>query len=836
MRVVLHHRALWTGTATAVLLAALAIGRLGAQERAIVIRADRLYTVTRGTLEHATVVVQGGRITAVGTDVAVPPGAEEHRAAVVMPGMIDAHTHMSLRRIRSGAGGPVTAEWKAVEHLVTDDPIIPIAVSGGLTTVITRPGSSIVSSGQAVAMKLRGPGKGPRVIKPYVDLKMAIRPLVDLRPGESPATVMGWYAIASDHFRRAQDYVAAQRAFAAGTRAQAPARDERLEAFAAVLRGEVMVHVHSHYPSEITTVLDLAREFGFLQQLAFGHASESYPVATEMARATDGKAVAVIGPVFIVKFHGDERPHNIIKELMAAGVPASVQTDKGDEQLRSFREYGAMLVRHGLSEQQAIEALTINGAKAMMLADQVGSLEVGKDADMVLLDGPPFDLQTDRVEKVFVDGVIEYARTAPLQTATPTEVGPFTRLGALPTADERRFALTNATLFTVSHGVVRRGTLVVHDGKITGAGEGVAVPAGVRTFDLGGRVVLPGWVTGRAFANEWVGDLKYQVQNDEVIEPVMPEMRARFAIDPWFPSFDVLREIGITSQNITPGHVNLVGGSGAFIKTRGMDRNAMLRKEPTCVVLSLTPDALAYWGRNTQVPVTLASADAMIRSSLQAAQRYAAQGVSRPYSQRLEAWLPALEGRIPVVVQADSAAEIDTALKLAADFQLRLIVSGGREAHRRAPVLAAAKAGVILGDGASDLEAIRGASRGFSEQSAAILNRAGVTVSFFGASGSRRGMTTGRLGGEPALNAAWVFRNGAPEEAALQMFTLNAATLFGLGDRVGSLDVGKDADFMVLEGHPFDYRVLPQLVVIDGQVVHRAAGALTAPATATGRQ
>jgi hypothetical protein len=81
------------------------------------------------------------------------------------------------------------------------------------------------------------------------------------------------------------------------------------------------------------------------------------------------------------------------------------------------------------------------------------------------------------------------------------------------------------------------------------------------------------------------------------------------------------------------------------------------------------------------------------------------------------------------------------------------------------------------------------------------------------------GVTTGRLGGEPALNAAWVFRNGVPEEEALKMRTLYPAEMFDLGDRIGSLDAGEDADFMVLEGHPFDYRALPQMVVIDGEVV-----------------
>ena len=83
-------------------------------------------------------------------------------------------------------------------------------------------------------------------------------------------------------------------------------------------------------------------------------------------------------------------------------------------------------------------------------------------------------------------------------------------------------------------------------------------------------------------------------------------------------------------------------------------------------------------------------------------------------------------------------------------------------------------------------------------------------------------MPTGRLGGEPALNAAWVFRNGGSEEEALRMVTLNAAEMLGVADQVGSLDVGKDADFMILEGHPLDYRVLPQMVFVDGrQVVNK---------------
>ena len=158
-------------------------------------------------------------------------------------------------------------------------------------------------------------------------------------------------------------------------------------------------------------------------------------------------------------------------------------------------------------------------------------------------------------------------------------------------------------------------------------------------------------------------------------------------------------------------------------------------------------------------------------------------------------------------------------MRLAEEFGLRLIVSGAVQAHRLAPELARAGVGVILGDTASRLEAIRGGGEGYDVRAPAILTEAGVTVSFYGPSGSRRGMPTGRLGGEPALNAAWAFRHGVSEEDALKMFTLNAAEMMGMDAHLGSLDVGKDADLLVFEGHPFDYRVLPSLVYIDGKLV-----------------
>ena len=785
--------------------------------RPVLIRAATIHTVTNGTIRNGEILIRDGIIAAVGTNVTAPPDAQLYEAEVVIPGMIDAHAHLALDRSgRSRIPGPVTAEWKAVEHLDLHDPMIQVALSGGVTSVITRSGSGIISSGQSVALKMKSTPGPDMILKPYVDLKMAVRPLINLRPGETPQTVMGWYATADDHFRRAKQYLDRQNAHAAG-QGPAPVPDERLEAFAAVIRGDVMVHAHSHYPSEVMMVLRLARKYGFIDRLALAHAEEVFPL-TELLAGT--KIIPVIGPMMIVQYYNDPEPRNLLEELLDAGVNASIQTDMSQQHFKDFREYGAFLARHGLTDQQALEVMTINGARAMMLDDRVGSIEPGKDADLVLLDGHFLDLAADRIQRVFVDGRLEYERTRVPQPDRPRAVGPFAPLvNEVGPDDDGTFAITGAHVFTISHGTIENGTLVVEDGKFTRVEAGATPPPGVPVINAGGRVVMPGTILARAFPNDWIGDLKWQVQNDEITEPVVPEMNALYAVDPWFPSYRVNTTVGVTAIHVTPGTRNLIGGNGVVVKTPGIDFEKMVRREPSSMVFALTASARREWTDETGAPMTLQRASAMIRESLDAARQYAATGgPNREYDPRREALLPVLRRDVPAIMHADRLPEIEEALSIAEDFGLRLVVSGGVEAHKLADRLAAAGSGVILGNSGSYASDIRGGGDGWSVEGPAILNRAGVKVAFFGPGASRRASPIGRLGGEPILNAAWAFRNGVPEVDALRMATLNAAEMVGMDDRVGSIEVGKDADFVVLEGHPFDYRVVPVMVFVDGRL------------------
>ena len=786
-----------------------------AQSEPVVIRAGTIHTATNGTIQDGEILIRDGVIEAVGASVDAPAGARVYEAEVVVPGLIDAHAHMALdRSSRTRIPGPVTAEWKAVEHLDLEDPMIQVALSGGVTSLITRSGSGIISSGQSVALKMKSTPGPDMIFKPYVDLKMAVRPLINLRPGETPQTVMGWYATADDYFRRAQAYVAEQDAHAAGE-GPAPERDERLEAFAAVLRGEVMVHAHSHYPSEVMMVFRLARKYGFFDRLALAHAEEIFPL-TELLVGT--KIVPVIGPMMIVQYYNDPEPLNLLKDLLDAGVYASIQTDMSNQHFRDFPRVrgvpGAPRPDRPAGARGDDHQRGAGDDARRPRGEHRGGEGCGPGAARRTLPGPDRGPCGAGV-RGWRAGVRARPGGATRAAAQRGALQPGERRG-----HRRRRGLRHHRGARVHR--ERRGDRERYPGgrgRPVHAGGGGSGPACGRSgHGCGGRVVMPGTVIARAFANDWIGDLKWQVQNDEITAPVVPEMNALYAVDPWFPSYRVNTTIGVTAIHVTPGTRNLAGGNGVVVKTPGIDFEKMVRREPASMVFALTAAALREWTDDSGAPLTLAGASAMIREALDAASAYAQAGETREYDARMEALLPLLRREVPAMIHADRVAEIEEAMSIAEDYGLRLVVTGGVEAHRLADRLAAADVGVILGNSGSYASDIRGGGDGWTVEGPAILNRAGVKVAFYGPGASRRASPIGRLGGEPILNSAWAFRNGVPEVDALRMATLNAAEMLDMDDRIGSIEVGKDADFVILEGHPFDYRVVPGWVFVDGKL------------------
>jgi len=373
-------------------------------------------TVTGGTISRGDIILRGGRIEAVGAGLEPPGDAViiEASGRIITPGLIDSHSHLGtgvtlLKSEENDGSGPSVPHMRILDSMHPDG-IVPHsgsyrdAVAEGVTTVISRPGSGNVIGGQSLAIKLRGGTIDDMVLKTPADMKMAMGK--KRYPGTS--TRMGVAQVVRKAMRDAAEYGETwdryEKKKAADPEARPPERDLTNEAMLLVLKRELPVHIHCSPVADILTAVRLGDEFGFLK-LSLAHGDESWKVADELARRG---IVVVVGPEIIVY---DERgnPINLPRYLVEHGVEVNIMTDTDIVQQEFLRHQAAVAIRHGLDPEEALKAITINPAKLIGAEKSIGSLEPGKDADLVVFDGDPFDFQTG-VEKVFIDGKIVYAR------------------------------------------------------------------------------------------------------------------------------------------------------------------------------------------------------------------------------------------------------------------------------------------------------------------------------------------------------------------------------------------------------------------------------------------
>ena len=381
----------------------------------------RVLTAAGAEYDNGVVLIEGGKITAVGpaASVAVPAGAKVVDAAgrVVTPGLVDSHSHLGL----GPSGGvtednetsnPVTPELRIIDSIHPegegpDEGQFRRALAEGVTAVVARPGSGNVVGGQSAVLKLRGGTVDDMVILFPADMKMALgRKGAYAAKGVMPTTKMGAAYLIRKALVEAAEYGEAlerhEKQKAKDPKAAPPARDLGKEALLKVVRREIPVHIHVDSSDDIMTAVRLAEEFKFLR-LSLGHAVESYKVAGELARR--GVAV-VVGPQ-MTAYDDGERLVNLAGYLADKGVHVDIMTDADVVQESFLRYQAAIAVKYGMDPRRALEAITLNPARTMGLEARIGSLEPGKDADLVVFDGDPFDVAT-RVLTVFIDGRAVY--------------------------------------------------------------------------------------------------------------------------------------------------------------------------------------------------------------------------------------------------------------------------------------------------------------------------------------------------------------------------------------------------------------------------------------------
>lgn len=386
-------------------------------EEIIALTGARILTASGLNFDRGTIVIKNGKIADLGEsqEVKIPEGARviDVSGCLITPGLIDAHSHLGL----GPSGGvtednemtdPVTPQLRIIdsihpEGIGPDKNQFLNAVAEGVTAAVVRPGSGNVIGGQSAVLKLRGRTVDEMCILFPADMKMALgRKGAYAQKGQMPMTKMGTAYLVRQAMLEAEDYKRALEAYEKEKKknpeATPPNRDLKKEAMLLVLERKIPVHIHVNSADDIMTAVRLAKEFNF-KKLSLAHAEEAYKVAEELAR---NKVTVVVGPKMIT-YDDDGKLVNLADYLYRRGVEVCIMTDADVVQQPFLRTQAAIAVKYGMDPEEALKAITINPAKLMGLDSRIGSLEKGKDADLVVWSGDLFDIRQEALW-VFIDG------------------------------------------------------------------------------------------------------------------------------------------------------------------------------------------------------------------------------------------------------------------------------------------------------------------------------------------------------------------------------------------------------------------------------------------------
>ena len=367
-----------------------------------------LMSATNGVIEKGTVLIRDAVIEQIGTTVRVPKDAEvwNLKGKVIIPGMIDAHTHLGLRQDGVGADqsdedevdNPIVPHIRAIDAINPEDIGFLDALKGGVTTVGIMPGSYNVVCGQTAAVKVVGRTLEEMLISTPVGMKISFGERPKGAYGSrkrSPMTRMGIAALLRESLVKTHNYIKKN-----------GERDLRMESLIPVIKKTIPFRAHAHRADDIMTAIRIAREFSV--RMVIEHGTDGYKVAPELATA---KIPVVHGPWIKVRGNVEQSGRNpeSPRILIESGVLTSFSTDHPVIAIQNMRLQAMSAVEVGVSTEDVLKAVTINSARIMGIEKRVGSLERGKDADLVILSGPPFT-GGSQVEAVLVNGAVAWKR------------------------------------------------------------------------------------------------------------------------------------------------------------------------------------------------------------------------------------------------------------------------------------------------------------------------------------------------------------------------------------------------------------------------------------------
>jgi len=621
-------------------------------------------TISGGDPRDTNVLIENGRITKLGPNVNAPPGVRtiDLTGYVLMPGMIDPHSHIATDGVNEGTLS-VTPEVRIEDVVRHDDLSIYRALAGGTTTAHVMHGSANTIGGQNVVLKMKygRPASELVVADRQRTVKFALgenvtrpgrpstrRPRPGRPPGEPevlrfPGTRMGVEATLRRSFSEAQQYAEQwseyTRGLEAGQDVQPLRRDLRLEALADILHGDIWVHSHCYRADEILRLLNVAEDYGF-RVAVLQHVLEGYRIMPEIARHGCGTSTFADWWAYKVEAY-DAVPHNA-GMLLKYGVCSTINSDSAELMRHLNLEAAKCLKYSGLTSNEALRLVTLNGARQLGLEDRIGSIEVGKDADIAVFEGHPLDTFA-RCVMTLVEGEVYFvhrdfnpqaprparlpvlpfdvaanvappgpsagfdpvtrgktpltvnpkhrAADAPVGSATPspaavTAAGTNGETAAAGARSTTKVAIINATLHPVSGPDILEGTLLIEDGRIAAVGQVLQVPPDAHVIDAKGLQVWPGLINaGTTVGMSEIGMV--DVTNDVAEQgTVQPDLLAVSAFNPHSATVEVTRAEGVLSCLLLPGSPTLAGQAG-LIDLDGWTMSEMLVEPRVGLVLSL---------------------------------------------------------------------------------------------------------------------------------------------------------------------------------------------------------------------------------------------------------
>jgi imidazolonepropionase-like amidohydrolase len=776
----------------------------------VLIKNATILTVAKGTVK-GDILVEKGKIAQIGENLsgsmAVP--VIDATGMYVMPGIIDTHSHFAMSGGINEATLSVVPEVRCRDIINSEDVQIFRALAGGVTTARLLHGSANVIGGQDAVIKLKygEPANKLLIHEAPRGVKFALGENVKRTDGRFPNTRLGVEAVLVRAFTEAQAYKREweeYRARSASKGEPPPRRDLRLEALADILDKKLFVHSHCYRSDEIIMLLRVAEQFGFRVK-SLQHVLEGYKIAAEIA--AHGASCSTFSDWWAYKLEAfDAVPWNAAL-LQEAGASVCMKSDSNELMRHLYQEAAKAMKYGGVSENDALKMVTLNPATQLGLEKRLGSIEVGKDADLAIFNAHPLD-SLARCDMALVEGEVYFQRPS----FSPIKSAPLPTAKRGPEVPVKKFDFSMEGQYYIKGAVIHDGvnppfvgSVLVDRGKISVVDKS---PTPKTTFaythfaqvEAKGLHLYPGMIdAGTIVGLTEVGSAR-ETQDYAEGGDFQPDLRASIGINPDSEIIPVTRANGVLTVVTRPTGA-VIAGQSALVNLNGWVPSEMVLVDRLALQIDF-PTTIPMFSSDPSGPsafrmIQKKQRDEKIRKMKELFQQAGVRGQKSEVrgqeaaDPRIEALIPYAKGEKPVIITANRRADILEAIKLADELKLKMILSGGLDAWKVTDELKKRDIPVLLGP-IMALPAEPHDPYDAPFTCAAKLHQAGVRFCIR----TPGGMNARNLPYEAAFAASY----GLPPEEALKAITLYPAQILGVGDKLGSIETGKIANLVLTDG------------------------------------